>query len=194
MFLPEEDWLPWDTREGWSDNNVSVKGYDLAEGAGQVLADFLQLHGGSTPRDLTGDFVPFADDSRVLREQLRVVREAQGTFRVRVLDAYGGRCAVTGEHALPVLDAAHITPYRGLESNHIQNGLVLRADLHRLYDDGYVTVTPDHKLRVSRRLNEEFENGKAYYEMEGRSVLLPTRAELRPSRAALEWHAETLFR
>lgn len=194
VFLPEEDWLPWDAREEWSDNIVAGKGYNLAAGPGLVLGEFLQLHGGRTPEDLQGEFTPSPEDTRLLREQMTAVREAQGTFRVRVLEAYAGRCAVTGEHALPVLDAAHITPYRGLYSNHVQNGLVLRADLHRLYDDGYVTVTPDYQFKVSQRLNDEFENGKAYYEMAGRRLLVPERQELRPSRVALEWHAETVFR
>jgi putative restriction endonuclease len=194
VFLPKEDWIPWDTREGWSDNNVSVKGYDLADGAGEVLFEFLQLHGGRRPPDLEPYFDPSDEDSRILREQMGVVRQGQGTFRVRVLDAYGGRCSVTGEHAVPVLDAAHITPYLGVRSNHVQNGLVLRADLHRLYDDGYVTVTPDYLFMVSQRLNDEFENGKIYYEMAGRRVLVPGRPELRPSRAALEWHVERVFR
>jgi putative restriction endonuclease len=154
----------------------------------------LRICGGLAPPDLVGEFEPSAEDTRTLREEGRIVREAQGTFRVRLLEAYGRQCAVTREHALPVLDAAHITPYRGAQSNHVQNGLVLRADLHRLYDDGYITVTPDHRLEVSRRLKDEFENGKVYYEMAGRVVAVPNRPELRPSRAALEWHAEKVFR
>ena len=80
---------------------------------------------------------------------------------------------MTGENAVPVLEAAHIQPYMGPASNHLQNGLVLRSDLHRLYDAGYVTVTPDLRLEVSGRLREEFENGKAYYEMAGRPVRPP---------------------
>src|SRR5437879_8256493 len=91
-------------------------------------------------------------------EVLRTLREGQGAFRVRVLDAYGRRCSVTGERSLPVLDAAHIQEYLGPESNHVQNGLSLRTDIHRLYDEGYVTITPEFRFEVSKRLREEFEN------------------------------------
>jgi predicted restriction endonuclease len=66
---------------------------------------------------------------------------------VAASDAYGRRCAVTCERSLPTLDAAHIQPYRGPRSNHLQNGLVLRADIHRLFDSGYVTVTPEYRFR-----------------------------------------------
>jgi putative restriction endonuclease len=79
-------------------------------------------------------------------------------------------------------------------SNHVQNGLILRTDLHRLYDGGYITVTPDHRLEVSRRLREEFDNGEEYYRMQGRSLTLPDTAALKPSRDALLWHADHVFR
>ena len=109
------------------------------------------------------------------------------------MDAYGWKCAVTGEHAVPVLDAAHIQPYLGPASNHIQNGLALRTDLHRLYDKGYLAVSDDMRLEVSRRLKDEFDNGKRYYEMQGARLVLPSAAALRPSEEALLWHAENVF-
>lgn len=194
VFLPSNEWISWGRAEGWSDRQVRYQGYDLTTAPGDRLAELLRVSGGPTPPDLVGSFAPAFADARTFREGRHVKREAQGTFRVRLLQAYGNQCAVTREHALPVLDAAHITPYLGAHSNHIQNGLVLRADLHRLYDDGYITVTPDLRLEVSRRLKDEFENGKVYYEMAGREVAVPSRPELRPSAAALEWHAETVFR
>lgn len=100
---------------------------------------------------------------------------------------YGRRCAVTGERALPVLDAAHIEPYLGPASNHIQNGLALRADIHRLYDTGYVTATPEYRVEVSRRLKEDFDNGEVYYQLGGTNLaVLPRDPTKRPSRQALE--------
>lgn len=114
---------------------------------------------------------------------------------MRVLDAYGRRCAITGERSLPVLDAAHIQPYLGPASNHLQNGLSMRTDIYRLYDAGYVTVIPKHRFEVSGRLRDDFENGKVYYELEGtRLVTLPDDPTKRPSPAALEWHASNVFR
>lgn len=194
VFLPDRDWLPWTALEGWSEHIVSMKGYDLSLGVGQVLTELLLNVGRAAPADLLGEFEATDGDARLLRDQTRSVREGQGAFRVRLLDAYRGRCAVTGEHAAPVLDAAHIQPYLGPRSNHIQNGLVLRTDLHRLFDEGYVTVTPEYRFAVSPRLRDEFENGKTYYEMDGRQILVPATPHMQPSRPALEWHATRVFR
>jgi putative restriction endonuclease len=121
-------------------------------------------------------------------------RYGQGTFRARLLSAYAGRCAITTERSVPVLDAAHIQPYRGTASNHVQNGLLLRADLHRLYDAGYLTVTPDFRVEVSPRLREDYENGRHYYAMAGERIHVSDSVSLQPSRAALDWHASNVFR
>ena len=99
-----------------------------------------------------------------------------------------------GEHALPVLDAAHVQSYLGPASNHLQNALVLRGDLHRLIDGGDVAVTPDHRFQVSQRLKDEFENGHAYYALDGtKLVVLPCEPEERLSRQGLEWQASNVF-
>jgi putative restriction endonuclease len=82
---------------------------------------------------------------------------------VRVLDAYGRACTVTTEHSLPVLDAVHIRPYATGGPHEITNGLVLRSDLHRLFDSGYVTIDTESRFVVGRRLKNDFENGKTYY-------------------------------
>jgi putative restriction endonuclease len=89
-------------------------------------------------------------------------RLGQGAFRLLVTDAYQRRCAVTGERTLPVLDAAHTRPYAELGPHRLENGILLRKDLHALFDAGRVTVTPSLELRVSRRIREEFENGRDY--------------------------------
>lgn len=190
-FLPESQWLSWDEGRAWHKNIVAFKRYDLTVGHGLALADLLK---NGQPAELVPQFQPILADERLRTEQIGVEREGQGAFRVRVLDAYGRRCAVTGERALPVLDAAHIQPYRGPASNHVQNGLSLRADIHRLFDVGYVTVTPDHRFEVSRRLKEDFENGEPYYELRGTQLALPRDPIRRPSREALEWHATNVFR
>ncbi|MXW28214.1 MAG: HNH endonuclease, partial [Chloroflexi bacterium] len=107
---------------------------------------------------------------------------------------YGRQCAVTTEHALPVLDAAHIQPYRGRGSDHPQNGIILRSDLHRLYDRGYLTITPNLELEVSERLRDEFNNGKRYYELHGKRIVVPANPRLAPSPRALAWHASHVYR
>ncbi len=191
-FLAREDWLPWGRTRDWSANIVAYKGYDLVADNGLILRYLLR---NDAPADLVDDFVLVDEDSRIRAEELIALREGQGAFRLRVLDAYDRRCAITGERSLPVLDAAHIQPYRGAASNHVQNGLSLRADIHRLYDEGYVTVTPDLRFEVSSRLREEFDNGHEYYELNGRRlIVLPSGRDEQPSRQALEWHANNIYK
>ena len=115
-------------------------------------------------------------------------------FRVAVTDVYQRQCAVSGERTLPILDAAHIRPYGEGGPHEVTNGLLLRTDIHRLFDLGYVTVTNDAHFEVGKRLKEDFENGRHYYAMHGSDVALPRDPRLRPSREALEWHQNNRFR
>ena len=121
-------------------------------------------------------------------------RLGQGAFRILVTGAYNRCCAITGEKTLPVLDAAHIKPHAENGPNRIDNGLLLRSDLHKLLDKGYLTVTPDYRIEVSRRIKEEFENGKNYYPFHGNSLLVvPNEAYEKPSREYLEWHNNHVY-
>jgi putative restriction endonuclease len=122
-----------------------------------------------------------------------VRREGQGTFRSRLLDAYGLRCAITGEHTEIVLDAAHTQPSAGPRSNHVKNGLLLTPEFHTLFDKGDVTVTPDLRVRVSGRLAREWNNGKRYAAYDGQELRAVPDASERPARAALGWHAGRVF-
>lgn len=75
----------------------------------------------------------------------------------------------------------------------VENGLLLRTDIHRLFDQGYVTVTPEHRFEVSRRLREDDSNGRTYYAMHGKQLRVPSRAVGRPSQSLLSWHNENVF-
>ena len=113
-------------------------------------------------------------------------------------DVYERQCAVSTEHSLPALEAAHIRPFAEGGDHEIPNGLFLRADIHRLFDQGFVTVTPDYQFRVSRRLQDEYENGRIYYELEGKlrrsgGIHLPKDADNRPSLELLKWHSSEKF-
>jgi predicted restriction endonuclease len=78
---------------------------------------------------------------------------------------------LTGERTLPVLDAAHIKPYVLLQRHEAWNGILMRSDLHRLFDVGYITIDRlNRKILVSGRIREEFENGKKYYRLHGLRV------------------------
>jgi putative restriction endonuclease len=89
---------------------------------------------------------------------------------------------------LPVLEAAHIVPYGEGGEHRVDNGLLLRRDLHALFERGYLTVAPDLDIVVSKRLKEEFHNGDEYLAMAGRKLALPARSEDRPKREFLDWH------
>jgi putative restriction endonuclease len=132
-------------------------------------------------------------EGRKLWERVEAVLRHGGPGEVvepEASDMYG----VTGERALPTLDAAHIRGVAAGGQHRIDNGLLLRTDIHRLFDSGYVTVTPDHRFRVSRRLKSDFDNGEPYYPLDGREIWVPPSVGARPSREFLEWHAESVFR
>ncbi len=121
-------------------------------------------------------------------------RLGQGSFRVMVTDVYQRRCAVTRERVLPALDAAHIKPYSQGGDHAIKNGLLLRSDVHKLLDKGYVTVSPDHRFEVSRKVKEDFDNGRHYYSYHGSQIYIPPKPELQPGREYLAWHNESVFK
>jgi putative restriction endonuclease len=91
------------------------------------------------------------------------------------------------------LDAAHIRPYAEGGAHELANGLLLRTDIHRLLDLGYVTISRDGRFEVGRRLNEHFENGRHYYAMHGQALSLPENSDQRPSREVIEWHQTQRF-
>jgi putative restriction endonuclease len=126
---------------------------------------------------------------------LTKVRIGQGAFRVGVIEAYHRRCSLTGEKTLPVLEAAHIQPYSYSGINSVSNGILMRSDIHKLFDSGYVTVTPEYTIEISRKIKEEFENGREYYQHHGKSLLyLPDNEFERPSPLKLEWHNNNIFK
>jgi putative restriction endonuclease len=75
----------------------------------------------------------------------------------------------------------------------VSNGLLLRSDLHRLFDRGYITVDSDMRLVVGDRLKEHFENGRSYYPLKGQTIALPRNASDHPDRNLLRWHQENRF-
>lgn len=121
-------------------------------------------------------------------------RIGQGTFRLLVTDAYKRRCAMTGESTLPVLEAAHIVPYSEGGTHSVTNGLLLRADFHKLYDSGLVSITPDYKIKISPQIREAWFNGKAYYRLQDQRLSsIPDAIGAQPDRDALHWHLKNKF-
>jgi hypothetical protein len=113
-----------------------------------------------------------------------LLRQGQQLFRRRLLAAYATRCAVTRCTTQWVLEAAHITPYRGPKTNALSNGLLLRADIHTLFDVALIAIEPSRlRIRVSSRLD-----GSPYTVYDGKRPALPRQSAAQPSMAALEEH------
>lgn len=92
------------------------------------------------------------------------------------------------------MEAAHIQDFACNGPHEVQNGVLLRSDIHTLYDKGYLTITSDYHVEISRRLHEEFGNGKIYYQFHGKKLqVIPEVNELRPAKEYLEWHNENRF-
>jgi putative restriction endonuclease len=172
----------------WSPRIQGGKTYDLSLGEGRRVWD--EVRATPLPANLA------AEPVSGWRESTTRVRIGQGIFRAEVIEAYGRACAVTREHSLPVVEAAHIVPYAERGVHELTNGLALRSDLHRLFDAHYITFDEDHRLVVSRRLRDEFANGRAYYRLQedGARLHLPATPEHRPDPALLDIHRQRFAR
>ena len=195
VFFEEADWVREPAE--FSRNIVRGAGYDLAAGEGrrmwEACLERVQAHRVPMAAEAGAQLDLVAEGPRHGKPQLVLPRLGQGTFRVAVTQAYERSCAVTHEHSLPVLEAAHIWPWGDGGPHRVSNGLLLRADVHRLFDAGYVTVTPDLRFQVSRRLKDEFENGKVYYAVDGQQIAAPRSAVDRPDPDCLRWHNDHVF-
>jgi len=196
FFFSEQEWIA--VPDDFSLNIVVGKTYSTDSASGRQV--WVQLSDRLSRRtaelfDAGPATVSVVESQRFGDPVLVYPRLGQGSFRVLVTDAYGRRCAMTNERTLPVLQAAHIKPYSVGGRHELRNGLLLRSDLHTLFDQGYVTVDPqDRRIVVSGRIREEFENGRDYYQLHGKSIRTPEQPDLIPSQENLAFHAEHVFR
>jgi predicted restriction endonuclease len=115
-----------------------------------------------------------------------VRRRGQQKFRNSLLEAYQGKCAISGSELTELLDAAHITPYKGDETNDIRNGILLRTDIHTLFDLGLIAIDPDNwQVITAKRLATSH-----YSKLTGRRVRLPSNPKIRPSAEAFRAHRD----
>lgn len=138
-------------------------------------------------------------DSRAARSEINIildtrrevsvrtikVRQGQTKFRQQLLDAYRKQCCATEYDAESALEAAHILPYRGAHTNHVSNGLLLRADIHNLFDLGLISIHPDREVIL---IKESLRQTK-YSVLETRQIVLPANEHERPAKEALFYHA-----
>lgn len=182
-----------DAPPAFARNIVQGKSYDMAEpSTASYFADLLWLTLGT---EVQVDFSqPWHRPGPVFGDpRLAPYRLGQGAFKAVVLDAYQRRCAVTGTHIPPVLQAAHIRPVTEGGEHRLDNGLLLRSDIHTLFDRGYLGIDPQFRLRVSPRLRADFSNGEQLYAQQGQVIEIPERRADRPSREFIEWHLGEVF-
>lgn len=135
--------------------------------------------------DNEGNFDPIGvSDARERVVASIVRRRGQPAFRQRLLAAYDGRCAITGCGVESVLDAAHIVLYLGPETNHLGNGLLLRTDIHTLFDLKLLAVDVSTMAVV---ISPELA-GTCYDQYRGAKIHLPDSGEFKPSPEALKQH------
>ncbi|GJE62065.1 HNH endonuclease [Methylobacterium trifolii] len=116
------------------------------------------------------------DEREKLLRQIHA-RRGQPEFRAKLLKAYGGCCAMTGCTVEAALEAAHLSPYQGPQTNHVTNGILLRADIHTLYDCGLISINPEtREVVVSSTLA-----GSEYATIAGRPVKNPASPADKPS-------------
>lgn len=115
-----------------------------------------------------------------------VQRQGQPEFRQRLLNAYGRQCPITGCDAEPAIEAAHIVPYQGSETNHPTNGLPLRADIHTLFDLHLLSIRPNtYEIVIAPELV-----GTCYQKFAGQKITFPQNQVTLPSQDALSKHYE----
>lgn len=199
IFFSEEDWI--EVPSSWSKNIVQGKSYTTNTSDGQELWAKVEA--------LLNKYAFYArenDPKRQLEQQIlsddvkgtrywSKIRVGQGAFRIQVTEAYQRRCAISGEKTLPVLEAAHVKSYASSGPYAVNNGILLRSDIHKLYDTGYLTVTPNYKVEVSPALKADFSNGREYYKYHGEDLASkPSRSHQLPFREYIDWHNNNVFK
>ncbi|MBK8139229.1 MAG: HNH endonuclease [Chloroflexi bacterium] len=184
FFFPEDQWIPQPTN--WSPNLVAGRAYDEDSAEARQLLAQVQAY-------LTEDIdnvryeISEAVDPKSVKRYAPVTtmrRLGQGAFEVLITEAYQHRCAATQEQTVPVLQAAHIKPYSAGGFHEVQNGILLRSDIHTLFDLGYITIASDLTLEVSSRIKEEYKNGREYYALHGRRLHTPASISKQPHRGS----------
>lgn len=176
-------------------NIVRFKGYDLSGSGRHLDVTFQELLDNSSIR-ISDEYagMPSVVSGPVFgRDRLVAQRVGQQAFKGLVLTSYHRHCAITGNHIRPTLEAAHIRPVSREGKNTVANGLLLRSDVHTLFDLGYLGLNARRELQVSRRLRADWGNGQEFYDRAGSPISLPDRRADQPDREATEWHMDTVF-
>jgi putative restriction endonuclease len=140
--------------------------------------DPLETEINTTTKDF--ELIP-ATSEKLKKSRLVTERKGQGNFRAIITRAYSNKCCITNESTPELIEAAHIQSYIDENSNHVKNGLLLRVDLHKLFDNGLLFIDEDFIIHVSPEVKSEY-----YQKLNGRTISLPANLNERPSKDALK--------
>ncbi|NRD45410.1 HNH endonuclease [Corallococcus exiguus] len=165
--------------------DLSVLGRELAEPPQSAVVSEADIAGAANVADVDKRFDPGSiEDARSRILASIVQRQGQPAFRRELLSAYGGKCAITQCELEEVLEAAHVYPFRGSVTNVVQNGLLLRSDIHTLFDRGLIAVdTADWSILIHEKLVST-----CYSVLSGRKLSLPLNHQMHPNTDALDRH------
>ncbi|VVE40947.1 Endonuclease NucS [Pandoraea communis] len=168
-YIPSRHGI-WDVKPSPSGDWAAIQVIALTSELDRAMLDARQ--------QVSFDFAPPIDsdhDGRVWVLRSVALREGQSDFRAALLSAYGKKCAVTGCPVVEILEAAHIRPYRGDYTHRVDNGLLLRADIHTLFDKGMIWIDDQHTVQIDERLT-----GSDYANLQGRKLHMPENSAEHP--------------
>jgi putative restriction endonuclease len=188
VFFRPDAWM--DLPHSWAQNIVGGKSFSTSDQEGLDLWRKLEEHAQQISPNVQG----FSEaTARFGTPTLIAPRLGQGAFRIAVTEAYDRTCAISAGKVLPALDAAHIRPYAEGGSHTKSNGILLRKDIHCVFDAGYATVDTDYRFVVSNKIKEVFNNGDEYRKLHGKVLKRPAHASDWPDPECLRWHNDNRF-
>jgi putative restriction endonuclease len=192
VFCTPDDAMPAPT--DFSLNIVRGKRYDLSalpdsHEVQRAVSRYLEIE---LPALEVGEALLLSD--RTHGDPITVIpRVGQRAFKGVVAEAYHHHCAVTGDKVRPVLQAAHILPIGKGGQHRVDNGLLLRSDVHILFDDGYLGLDSRFRLKVSPAIRERYGNGDWFYARHGQEIDVPDKTSSQPNAEFLDWHMENVY-
>lgn len=169
FYSEEEFWLPESRGIDFAKEIVKLKYFDQPLNLPAIHSE-----------DEATPFQPIIEKEKKKGNVSKTIREGQSEFSRKVKKAYGYKCAISGESCSEVLEAAHIQPYLNSNSNHVQNGICLRADIHKLFDAHLISIDSEYKIKVSKKLLKS-----SYFNYNGCLLALPIKKSAHPSRDVL---------
>ena len=168
--------------------NLETLGRELATPQFWDRFSEIELKNAANEENDDGTFDPKdVEDARTRKLAAIVQRQGQPRFRKDLIEAYDGKCAITGCNSLEVLEAAHICPYMGEATNSVRNGLLLRSDIHTLFDRGLIAIdTSDWTVLVDSQLEST-----EYVKFRGQPLKCPANDQFWPNVIALNFHKKS---